>query len=325
MAFITNLEQLKAVSMLPSGKSKSAKFIYENKLRSVVFKLEALTRICRSVYEKKLFKSFKEDFKMLEDSLGAMEYYDDFYKEFSGDRLLYKNFINYFSAKREEERKKLDASIKEQKLLTTEFFEKAFAIIEKNKWQNSDQERASVIKFLSEQIDSITSDLNSGELNFGDIESGLHETRRKIRWISIYVAVVNGVVQLKKTITTNPALTRYLTPEIINLPYNKMPKQQRGIPPVYIQSQNFYALSWIINELGKLKDEGLKRVIVEKVLDKTQPAGKKEIRNYLLKSVRTTETICNVAENLVDEFVFTNRVLDRINRDLKSKLGVLKK
>ena len=315
--FSQNLQLLSTVLLLPSCKVKPAEVLYTNKTRSILFNLQALGRICRFVYDKKIFKELIEDFKTMEDGLGRIDYFDAFFKEFSKDKSLPKSFVSYFSKRIDEEKDILDAIIKEHNFCSTEFVKKTELTLENVNWYDSEKEKNSFLNFLTKQIDSFGEDLNSGTLNFKDVESGLHETRRKIRWISIYATVSDGVVQLKKTTTPNDLLKHYLTPEIINLPFNKLPKRQKGISPLFIQSQNFYALSWIINELGNLKDEGLKRLVVLETLSAMKLSQKDSLRDYLLKDVRSINSICDVAENIVDDFVYNNGVLERIKRDLK--------
>ena len=315
--FSQNLQLLSTVLLLPSCKVKPAEVLYTNKTRSILFNLQALGRICRFVYDKKIFKELIEDFKTMEDGLGRIDYFDAFFKEFSKDKSLPKSFVSYFSKRIDEEKDILDAIIKEHNFCSTEFVKKTELTLENVNWYDSEKEKNSFLNFLTKQIDSFGEDLNSGTLNFKDVESGLHETRRKIRWISIYATVSDGVVQLKKTTTPNDLLKHYLTPEIINLPFNKLPKRQKGISPLFIQSQNFYALSWIINELGNLKDEGLKRLVVLETLSAMKLSQKDSLRDYLLKDVRSINSICDVAENIVDDFVYNNGVLERITRDLK--------
>lgn len=320
-AFSLNFQLLSTVLLLPSCKKKPSTVLYEKKMRSILFNLQALGRICRFVYDKKTFKELIEVFKCMEDGLGKMDYYDSFFNQFSGDKSLPKSFINYFSEKRDEENAKLDIIINQNNFCSPEFFKNIEQTLVNVNWLDSDAERTSFINFLIKQIDSICEDLDAGVLNFRNVETGLHEIRRKVRWISIYSAVSDGIVQLKKTAAPNNLLKHYLTPEIINLPFNKLPKSQKGIPPVYIQSQNFYALSWLINELGKLKDEGLKRMAVQDAIKGMESANNK-LRDYLLKDVRSLNSICDEAENVVDDFVYNNGVLERIKRDLnRSKVN----
>lgn len=315
--FTVNIDLLKKVLLSPAAKKNPADALYHNKSRTVLFRLEALSRICRSIYGKKIFKESFEAFKSMEDGLGAIEYYDDFCSEFSLNKSLPKKFVNYYSFGIEVEKDKLNKKISENNYCSDIFLKKINTTLSEVKWLSANDERNAFINFLIKQCRKIREALDSGELNFSDLEGGVHEVRRKIRWLSIYAAVVNGIIQLKKNKVVIPGFKNYLTPEIINLPFNKMPPAVKGIKSIYIQSDNFYALSWIINELGILKDEGLRVHSVGDILKKSDIKDKNAIKKTLLNNCRSINVLCETAEKIVDEFIYTNGVLDKIERDLK--------
>jgi len=44
------------------------------------------------------------------------------------------------------------------------------------------------------EIDSIHNKLVNNKLNLNDLENGIHEFRRKLRWVGIYSSALNGKV-----------------------------------------------------------------------------------------------------------------------------------
>ena len=42
------------------------------------------------------------------------------------------------------------------------------------------------------EIDSIHNKLVNNKLNLNDLENGIHEFRRKLRWVGIYSSALNG-------------------------------------------------------------------------------------------------------------------------------------
>ena len=125
-------------------------------------------------------------------------------------------------------------------------------------WQVSEKDNEDIKSFYRETINAIVASLDKGEINFDNVEEDVHELRREIRWLSIYPQALRGVMQLK---TINPApdyISKYLTPEIVNSSFNKMPEAKDEAHIIYLDANHFYAMSWLIAELGKLKDSGLK-------------------------------------------------------------------
>ena len=315
--FLVYIDSLRKLLLSPACKNKPAEVLYQKNARTILFRLEALSRIGRSIYGKKIFKEVYEAFKLMEDGLGAIEYYDEFFTEFSLNKSLPKKFLNFYSTGIKSETDKLNKDIAENNFCTDEFIKKTILLVNNIKWLPANEERNSFIDFMIKQCRKIREDLDSGDLNFIDLENGLHEVRRKIRWLSIYAAVVNGIIQLKKNKIKNSGFKNYLTPEVINLPFNIMPPPIKGIKSIYIQSDNFYALSWLINELGAIKDEGLRVLSVVEALKELNLSDKNSFKKTILKNSRSVDILCETAEKIVDEFVYTNGVLDKIERDLK--------
>ena len=105
-----------------------------------------------------------------------------------------------------------------------------------------------------------------GHLIFKDIETDVHELRRKLRWPSIYPQALRGLIQFKEDNASQDFLNKYLTPEIVNSPYNVMPEGNALQDHILINKNYFYALSWMIDALGTLKDNGLTVMALEESL-----------------------------------------------------------
>lgn len=76
--------------------------------------------------------------------------------------------------------------------------------------------------------------------------------------------------------------------------------------PLHISKNYFLALSWTIAELGKLKDEGLRVVVVKEALQNTSLLQEEDayIQTYKLlgKNQPTLETLLDKAEIIVEAF-----------------------
>ncbi|MEO6655229.1 MAG: hypothetical protein ABIO36_04035, partial [Pyrinomonadaceae bacterium] len=94
------------------------------------------------------------------------------------------------------------------------------------------------------------------------LESQVHELRRKLRWLSIYPQALQGCIQLTINASNDKNVAKYLTSEIVNSPFNKMPAPGTNRYLLMFNKYYFLALSWMIAELGKLKDQGLRIVVL---------------------------------------------------------------
>lgn len=112
--------------------------------------------------------------------------------------------------------------------------------------------------------------MSSAGEGFTELEAQVHEMRRKLRWLSIYPQALQGLIQLNDGAATNPALQKYLTPEIVNSPFNKMPPPGMNTSFLLLEKNYFLALSWMISALGTLKDDGLRIVAVTEAIQQTE-------------------------------------------------------
>jgi hypothetical protein len=298
-----------------------APYLFSNGARDLLFRLEALSRIYKAIHNRKLFEALNEDFKELEDSLGEIDYFDVFEKEFLKIKNLPPVFINYFTEGRNKAQDKLNKILSKKKWITKKSGKlgKIETLLNDADWLEPETERIAIGEFLVKQVDKFSAKYEKGKLHFDDIENGVHEFRRKLRWFSIYAAALDGLIQLKKSATVDEDLAKYLQPEIINSPFNIFPEPAAGIQPFYIQDKFFYAMSWVIQETGKLKDEGLRNEIIQ---DAAQATGLQlievtDILNLNAKEKeRSVEEISGEAESIADTFIYKDMVMEKIKRDL---------
>ena len=80
------------------------------------------------------------------------------------------------------------------------------------------------------------------------------------------------MIQLEKNKTALKHLTKYRTKEITTSPFNKMPDAAGANHVLLLEQHYLFALSWLIEELGKLKDNGLHIIAVKEALLQTSAA-----------------------------------------------------
>lgn len=266
--FLTTLEAL----LLKAGKQKNpALWLYRNGARTPLFMLEALAKLYAELHNQKRFTKIKEHFKLLEDSLGAIDYYDVFAKSLSSNKKIPASVITYLQAQTREKTEALN-----ELLVNKKWFRSGKNRISKIRekladadWLDEDGEITKINAFYGEAIYQITEFMKSRDCRFENMEADVHELRRKLRWLSIYPQAFRGCIQLQTDKTIPKHLVKYVTPEIKNSPFNKMPDVGTNKNLLLLDANYFYALSWMIAELGRLKDEGLQIVAVKEALLQT--------------------------------------------------------
>lgn len=97
--FLNQLQQL----LTRAGKQKNpALWLYRNNARTPLFMLEGLAKLYSGLHNKKKFSKIKEQFKLLEDALGSIDYYDAFAKQFAGNKKIPVSITSYLQAQTRE-------------------------------------------------------------------------------------------------------------------------------------------------------------------------------------------------------------------------------
>jgi hypothetical protein len=246
-------------------------WLYRNNMRTPLFMLEGLTKAYSEIHNKKKFSKLKEHFKILEDALGAIDYYDGFAKKFSSNKNIPAGIVNYLQAQTREKIQRFNDLLTEEKWLGKDpgRTKKIRKKLKEADWLKEKEEIKALNKFYGKAIYEIAEFIHEDKLHFNNVESDVHELRRKLRWLSIYPQAFHGCIQLSKTKNPFPHLTAYLVPEIINSPYNKMPDAGNCKYFLLLSQDHFFALSWMIAELGKLKDSGLGIIAIKEALQQT--------------------------------------------------------
>ena len=137
-------------------------------------------------------------------------------------------------------------------------------------WLQPKEEVKGMMDFYLESIEEIKVLILAASKGFTQIETEVHALRRKLRWLSIYPQALQGTIQLTDSGIADENIQAYLTPEIVNSAFNKMPDAGNNSYFLLLEKNYFLALSWMIAELGKLKDSGLKIIAVTEALQQTE-------------------------------------------------------
>ena len=266
--FLFYLNQLQNILEKAESSENVALSIYSQNARTPLFMLEGLSRIYKKMHGKKKFSKLNTLFKDFEDRLGSIDFYDGFYHEFENDKRMPDLIVSYVNDKKEEALKLLGEDLKETKWIgkNKKRISKIIKKLDKIDWLDDKEDAREILKAYQHYVDKITRKYQVNKIHFTDLESDVHELRRELRWLSIYPQALLGLMQLTSEAEPQEFLKKYLTPEIVNSPYNVM-LDGSGLPDHIILNRNyFFALSWMIAELGKLKDSGLKIELLEESL-----------------------------------------------------------
>ena len=269
-----------------------------------------------------MFARLYDDFKLAEDMLGAIDNFQVLHEELRKENKIPKQVLKFFRKNLEKSIRNTNRMLKEERW-NSKKQKKIRKLSDKLKdagWKTAVEETPAKAAFLIAEIRKIRESLQNGSLQFNDVESGIHELRRKLRWLSIYPASLDGSIQLEMQKQIPASFRGYVTPEISNSVFNVLPPAKKGLKPIKINSNHFYALSWMIAELGKLKDKGLK---IHAVAEALEHEGIESGRNALKKATAMCgqkrfeiKNILQRAEKITHDFAFKDHVLDKLENDI---------
>ncbi len=266
------LDKLEVLLAQAAKQKDAAAYLYSNDARTVLFMLEGLSKLYAGIHNKKRFLKIKERFKLLEDMLGAVDAYDCFAKEFQNNDHIPVTVTAYFKTQTATKLSALNDTLQKERWLG-----KAPVRISKIRkklrgadWKRDKDEVNGIADFYHESIEEIKVLGLESEKGFEELEEEVHELRRQLRWLSIYPRALQGVIQLTDNQPDDKQLERYLTPEIVNSPFNKMPDAGNNKHFLLLEKSNFLALSWLISALGRLKDNGLRYYALTEALEQTE-------------------------------------------------------
>jgi len=272
------LTQLQTLLDTAAEQKNPALWLHQNDVRTPLFMLEGLAKMYSGIHNKKKFAKLKEHFKLLEDTLGAVDYYDSFAKEFEQSNNMPAAVVSYLQAQSREKIQSLNELLTENKWLggKKERIQKIQKKLSEADWLTEGKEIKAINEFYGNAIYGIAEFVLKTTFHFDNVETDVHELRRKLRWLSIYPQALRGCIQLAKSASSPEHLIKYSTEEIITSPYNKLPDAGEAKNFLLLEQQYYYALSWIIAALGKLKDSGLKVIAVKEAIQQTSAVSEEQ-------------------------------------------------
>jgi len=318
--FIGPINDLQQILTKGRNQKEKGKSLYRNKGRDVLFRLEALCRVYREINDKKFFDTWYKKFKLLEDVLGEMDFNDAMHQEFSKYKELQKHSAKVFLSRFEEEANFLTETIQSGGWQNGSPLAEFNDGLQKVQWKTDEEDRAAFGLVMCQELDKLVSKYREGELDMFRLEEGIHEFRRKLRWVSIYAQAANGLVQLRAEKHIPEEVRKYCTSEVVESPFNVLAKNKAIKNPIYIQSHHFYAMSWMIKKLSVLKDDGFRFEMFKHLCESAGLRDKKLTEKFLKTCEINPDTISATADEIADRFIYVDIIPERIRRDIKRSL-----
>jgi hypothetical protein len=262
------INQLQVLLNKAKKQKNPALWLYSNNARTPLFMLEALAKLYSALHHKKRFDKLKAHFKLLEDAIGAIDYYDTVVKDFLKTKNIPKPVIVYLHAHTREKIEQLNELLTEKKWLdeNNSRIAKIQQKLASVNWLDEAAELNAIQDFYGEEIYEIIEFIQQKNYHFDNMEMDVHELRRKLRWLSIYPQALQGAIQFTDNKQAQPHLKKYLTSQIIQSPYNRLPDAGSQQYFLMLHKKYFLSLSWMIAELGTIKDSGLHLIALKEAL-----------------------------------------------------------
>lgn len=266
------LQKITLLMQQASREINPALWLYSNDARTPLFMLEALTKMYAGLHNKKKFTKLNVHFKLLEDAIGTIDYYDNYAKLFLEHPTVPVHIREYIQAQMREKVQHLNDLLLNNDWLGSQpiRLKKIRKNLKNAAWLQPKQEAEAVQEFYGNEIKEIKKFVKKANGNFTEMEAHVHELRRDLRWLSIYPQALQGMIQLTNSGKNEKSTEKYLTPEIVHSKYNVMPDAGNNKWFVLFDKNYFYALSWMIAETGKLKDKGLQFFAATEALEQTE-------------------------------------------------------
>jgi hypothetical protein len=304
------LDQLAELFGKAAKADNPALFLYRHHARTPLFMAESIARLLDRIYQSKKTAHALKLFKKLEDSLGKIDDYDHWVKQFVKAKGLKKEQLAYFMAYRNKALDRLNKKLRRKDFYLQRFEELSLKL-------EIDFNNAALITGLEGAIKEEMSrcfrfyESCAGKLT--SIELQVHELRRKLRWLSMYAQSLKGIIVLKAAPEKYAWEKEFITRREKESPYHQLEVRHNLNTHITFNREAFYALGFVIEELGRIKDKGMKIEVFSEMLRKTlDPADPVRQATRQLKLPYTLAGQLQKAEELLDAFFMSYQVYQKL-------------
>lgn len=322
-AYATRLRSFYAQLTSATKDATPALTLHRSGARTPLFQLECLGRLHRATIDDDAFLPLHQAFKALEDLLGAVDFADAMVKRLGASNTD-SELAAYFVGRRAEACFQVERHLAIAKWLPEddeipEALDEILEILEECDWPGAKREKKALADYFADCAEGMHEKLAGGEYNFAELEAGVHEVRRKVRWLSILPAALDGLIVRPAEQKIDEALASYCTDAIVRSPFNDFPKRDAVPDPIVVDSPAFLALSWLISELGSIKDRGQTSEALSSAardLGDGPKAAASRARKVLGDAPMSHEEIASKVEPMIARFVELG-VLTRLAKSAK--------
>lgn len=295
--------------------------------RTPLFQLQGLARICRKTEEDQtLFENLLVEFKSIEDAIGQYDYWV-ILQEKNKTWKFPKEIEVYF-----HDQAMFHLGVVTDRLLEfgwlemeNKFFkfspkakDRFEALTKRTEWTKDKKFKQELAKFMIKTCERIEEKMDNHELDLTNLEDGIHEFRRNIRWIGIYVSALRGKIQLGKEAKDLP-LSHYCTEGRDKDKFNQIPNDAGHEDVLYFLPGGFYALNDLIKTIGELKDRG---IFSEEMmhLGKAINFSEKDIISHLKSDYITEKELVKKAKETIEFYLYEEHLFDHIKDYFKTQM-----
>ena len=269
---VYDLHHKKAKALLSEAAQQAnpAIWLYLNNLRTPMFMLEATSRMCEKLYDDApCFLKMKEQYKAVEDAVGAVDYYSAAFKNVESNSAIPEAVKQYLVKKADEKAQILNELLEKEGWLNGKKLSEIEQALNAVDWRKDAKELEKIAKFYAKSVEKTIEVAYETNFVFGHIEE-VHEIRRRVRWLSIYPQALAGIFQFAETGAKPTAqMEKYMTDVVKKSPFNVIPTTLSIEDPILLSKNHFLTMSWLIAELGDLKDNGLGVELLKEALQNT--------------------------------------------------------
>jgi len=327
---INHFDKLLKKSLKEGAKRKTihiGALLHGNDGRTPCFQLQGLARIDSKIgKDKKQAENFLFEFKEIEDAIGKFDYWNamlESNKHWRFPKVVGDYFTNmaYLNLGILEDRMIRQGWLKREfdgLVYSDEALKNFNLALKKLDYFGSEKEKKKITKLLRDEATEIHEKVKSSEIDLNQIELGIHEFRRKIRWLGIYSSALLGKVVLDNE-TGDKALSHFINKEKSALKYNKLPINPKQRDPVFFLKGGFYAVSELIGIIGDIKDRGL---VTGEVLQIGKLFGLKEslIKKHLGSEYYPYPKVVESAHKVIKQYIFKENILLHIAEHFDKQL-----
>ncbi len=302
--FLKPMNQIASLLKEAQSSDNPIQFIYKNDIRTPFFYLEGLARMYRDINKTAIIYKILEHAKRIEDLIGKHDFYVTLNNEVSPLKNLPQSVKNSILEHIHSTENELNLVLHNKGWWSGKRLEKWEKQLKKVDWLKEKKESKKIAKIYLLEINKCIEFIEQLPQPLNNMEDHIHELRRKLRWLSIYCHALNNYVTLVANKKTTNALKKYQTPAIIASKFNQLEATPENKYPLLLHKNQFLALSWMIDQLGTIKDEGLTQHAVHEIC--SQLTFNKEdstlVDKYFKNYDNTIKTLLAKAEAIIATF-----------------------